>query len=169
MGSFQGLLAGIMGLSGFLGNRSTFMLDVVVVALFAVLPTLLVSILVVRRARNYQLHKRLQTTMAYVLLITVLAFEIDIRTSDWEALATPASATEPPARVYAMLYVHLVFAVSTVALWAWVLWRAHRRFPKPPGPSQHSRAHAFWGYVAAFDMLGTAVTGWIFYWMAFVD
>jgi hypothetical protein len=45
---------------------------------------------------------------------------------------------------------------------------AWRRFPNPPHPSEHSRFHLFWARLAAVDLCLTAVTGTLFYWVAFV-
>ncbi len=66
------------------------------------------------------------------------------------------------------LYVHLLFAVSTALLWTIVTVRALRDFPAPPAPSRHSAWHVRWGKIAAIDMLLTALTGWMFYYLAFV-
>jgi hypothetical protein len=41
-------------------------------------------------------------------------------------------------------------------------------FPCPPAPGPHSPWHIRWAKVAAIDMLMTAITGWLFYWLAFV-
>src|SRR5579863_724866 len=37
-----------------------------------------------------------------------------------------------------------------------------------PMSGPHSASHRFWGRLAALDMLCTAVSGWTFYWLAFV-
>jgi len=66
------------------------------------------------------------------------------------------------------LSIHLFFAISTVLLWIWVVWEALRRFPTPPAPAAHSRRHRVMGRLAAADLLLTSLTGWIFYWFAFV-
>ena len=73
--------------------------------------------------------------------------------TDWVALA---------------LGVHLCFAVTTALLWIVVIVQALRKFPDPPQPGSHSASHRRLGFVAAGDMVCTAVTGWIFYWLAFV-
>ena len=70
------------GFNGFLGTRASFMLDVVFLALFAVLPLLALSIAIVRR-RGYLAHKRLQLVLGSVLLLAVLAFEIEMRVFGW--------------------------------------------------------------------------------------
>ncbi|MGD9649122.1 MAG: DUF420 domain-containing protein, partial [Pirellulales bacterium] len=70
--------------------------------------------------------------------------------------------------VFPVLYVHLVFSVSTAVLWIVVTVRALRNFPTPPQPGRHSDAHVRWGRLAMWDMVATVVTGWIFYYLAFV-
>ena len=55
------------------------MLDLVFLAMFAVLPVLGWSIAQVKYHRRYLLHKRVQLTLGAVLLVTVSAFEIDMR------------------------------------------------------------------------------------------
>jgi hypothetical protein len=66
------------------------------------------------------------------------------------------------------LRVHLVFAVTTVILWPTTIMLALRRFSNPPMPGPHSRLHVPLARTAAADMVLTAITGWIFYWVAFV-
>ena len=60
------------------------------------------------------------------------------------------------------------FAVTTSLLWVWVIAQGLRRFPKPPVPNDYSASHKFWAWLAAIDMGFTALTGWIFYVLAFV-
>lgn len=160
-------------MDGFLGTRASIMLDVVFLAMFAVVPILAWSIHLVRNKRNYLLHKQVQVTLGLVLLVAVTLFEIDMRfVTDWRARATasPHFADGSVARSLVMqsLSVHLVFAVTTAVLWIAVMARALRNIPNPPGPCAHSRWHKRWGWIAALDMLGTSVTGWVFYWLAFV-
>jgi putative membrane protein len=54
-------------------------------------------------------------------------------------------------------------------LWTWVVWEALRRFPSPPVPGSHGPRHRRMARLAALDLLATAVTGVIFYWLAFVS
>jgi hypothetical protein len=148
------------------------MLDVVFVAMFIVVPLLAVSIYLVKYRRQYALHKRLQLTMAAVLLVAVLLFELDIRMNGWEERAGPSPYFNPahkwtcPAGV--SLLIHLSFAVPTLVLWAVVVIQALRNFSRPPVPGPHSRWHARWAMVGAIGMGFTALTGWLFYWLAFV-
>ena len=158
------------GIDGFLGTRGSLMLDVVVVAMAAILPILGWSIWQARVRHRYLLHKRVQLTLAAALVLTVTLFELDMRINGWRPRAEPSpyygTPEHPGAAIYA-IYIHLVFAVSTVLVWAFVIWRSLRKFAIPPQPGPHSRQHVFWARIAAIDMTLTAVTGWIFYYLAF--
>jgi hypothetical protein len=66
------------------------------------------------------------------------------------------------------LTIHLFFAVPTLLLWIVVVVRALKYFPCPPRPGAHSEAHKLMGWLATVGMVMTAVTGWGFYWLAFV-
>jgi len=162
-----------LSIDGFLPlGRGSLMLDVVFVAMFVVVPLLGVSLWLVKYRRNYQLHKSLQLAMASVLLVAVVLFEVDIRLNGWEDRAEPSPyfdlANKWTCLAGRALIVHLTFAVPTLVVWVAVVVQALRRFSRPPAPGPHSQWHARWGTLAAFGMLMTAVTGWIFYWLAFV-
>ena len=104
------------GMDGFLGTRASVMLDVVVLAMFVVLPVMCWSIYQVKYRRRYELHKRVQVVLAAVLLVTVAAFEIDIQFfANWEerAEASPYFYT----LVTPALWIHLFFAVPTAVIW----------------------------------------------------
>jgi len=165
------------GLDGFLPWRGSLMLDVVFLAMFLVIPVLAWSIRQAKAGR-YLLHKRVQLVLAVVLLAAVGAFEIDMQLfTEWRDRAAgwpgrPGSpyydkATDGGLAVYA-LWVHLLFAVSTAVLWVYVIVQALRKFPSPPQPGPHSGSHVRWARVAAWDMFLTALTGWVFYYLAFI-
>jgi putative membrane protein len=159
------------GIDGFLGTRATFMLDVVVLAMLAILPILGGSIYLVKVRQRYALHKKIQLALGVVLLVTVALFELDVRVNGWRDRASASPYAGQNGRVnwvLVVLGVHLGFAVSTALLWAVVIVRALRQFPDPPVPAAHSPWHRRYGKLAAYDMLCTAITGWIFYWLAFV-
>jgi hypothetical protein len=161
------------GITGFVpGSRGSLMLDVVFLAMFVVVPLLAISVYLVKYRRKYAVHKMLQLTMAAVLLVAVLLFELDMRINGWEQRASPSPYFDPahkwscPAGV--ALIVHLCFAVPTLLLWTIVVVQALRKFSRPPQPGPHSRWHTRWAIIAAAGMVLTAVTGWLFYWLAFV-
>lgn len=159
-------MPGYGGFDGFLGTRASLMLDVVFLAMFVVVPVLAWSVYLVKARRNYRLHKRVQVTLASVLLAAVTSFEIDMRINGWTHRAAP-SPYWADGTVQKALVLHLVFAVSTAVLWIVVLVRALRNFASPPLPGPHSAWHKKWGWVAAIDLALTSLTGWLFYWLAF--
>jgi putative membrane protein len=167
------LPAELPGIDGFLpGSRATIMLDVVFVAMFAVVPIMGWSIWLVRTRRNYKLHKKVQLTLGTVLLIAVAAFEIDMQfISGWRERAQPSvywGEGGVSSWVIRSLLVHLFFAVPTAILWVFVIVEGLRKIPNPPRPSPYSKRHIFWARLAAIEMTMTAVTGWVFYCLAFV-
>jgi uncharacterized membrane protein YozB (DUF420 family) len=153
---------------GFLSTRATFMLDFVFVALFAILPLLAFSIRLAKHG-HYEWHKRVQVTLAIVLLVTVGVFEIDLNylTKDWRPLAEPSPSFASGWVDYG-LWIHLLFAVPTPLVWIFVIVQALRKFPRPAAPNSHSPKHARWGWLASGLLTLTAITGWIFYYLAFV-
>jgi hypothetical protein len=160
------------GMNGFLGTRGSLMLDVVFIAMFLVLPILGASILLAKRGQ-FALHKKLQLVLGVVLLVAVLAFEIDMRfISGWVERAAPspyfdiAQKWSCPAGI--SLIVHLFFAVPTTVIWVYVIVMALRKFDSPPRPNAYSPTHKFWAWLATLEMTFTAITGWIFYYLAFV-
>ena len=156
------------GIDGFLGTRATLMLDLLVLAMFAVMLVLAWSVYQVRYRHRYHLHKWVQITLEAILLVTVALFEVDIRLHGWQSRATGSFEVEPASAVWYALYIHLVFAVTTVVLWPVVIFLALKNFPSPPRPGPHSRVHVPLARLAAADMVMTAITGWVFYWVAFV-
>ena len=154
------------GINGFLPFRGSLMLDVVFVAMFAVVPVMGYSIQLAKRGQ-YVLHTRIQLALAAVLLAAVALFEIDMRfLSGWQPRAKESPYYDT--WVWYSLYIHLAFAISTAALWVYVIAQALRKIPKPPGPCAYGPIHKKWAKLAALDMVGTAVTGWAFYYLAFV-
>ena len=161
------------GFNGFLGTRGSMMMDIVVLAMMAVVPLMAASIYLVKFRQKYELHKRIQVTLGLVLLIAVLAFEVDIQfISKWEQRAEPSPhfniEDEWTCTAGVSLIIHLLFAVPTLLLWVYVIVQALRKFPKPAAPNAYSVQHIRWAKPAAVGMMLTAVTGWTFYILAFV-
>ena len=138
------------GRTGFLGYDASFMLDVVMVALVLVVPVLAFSILQARAGR-YLVHQRIQLSLAVVLLLAVMAFEVDLQLvhGGWENVVnkdpdSPRLTGENLDFVRRVLWVHLVFAVSTPLLWGVTIApgaqanprasRPVRAQPAPPSP-----------------------------------
>lgn len=160
--------SGFRGFDGFLGTRAPFMVDVVFLAMFAVVAVLAWSVFEVKSRRRYTLHKWTQIALAVILLVAVILFEVDIRLHGWEERAANALGGKPAQAVYTSLYIHLVFAISSFILWPTTIALALANFSNPPVPGPHSRVHVPLARIAAIDMFLTAITGWVFYWLAFV-
>ena len=158
-------------MDGFLGTRGSFMLDFVFTAMLATVPMLILSRYWARSAAKYGLHRRMQIFLSIVLLVAVVAFEVEIRIYGWKdrALDSPywIDGAVNDWIDYSLL-VHLCFAIPTPIIWACVFYFALRKFPKPPEPSEHSASHRFWGQIAMAGLTLTAITGSVFYWFAFV-
>jgi hypothetical protein len=159
---------------GFLGYHASFMLDVVVCALALVVPAIAFSLYLVKVKHKYVAHRNLQLVLGAVLLLAVSAFEIDIRLhGGWEAIVNrPGSeprltgaALEFATRV---LWVHLIFAISTPPLWVATIVLALRRFPNPPAPCEHRLLHKKLGWLSTIDITLTSLTGLYWYYIAFV-
>lgn len=160
------------GIDGFIpGSRASIMLDVVAVAMVVVLAALAYSLSLVKR-REFARHQQIQVTLGIVLLVAVTAFEVDMHyISGWRPRAEASAyygTPDAPGSVFTALYIHLCCAVPTAVLWVVVIARALKNFPRPAAPSPHSRWHRPWAKLATLGMIATAVTGWIFYALAFL-
>lgn len=158
--------------NGFLGYKSSFMLDVVALSLLLVVPLLISSLYLVKVKQKYLAHRRLQTLLGVVLLVAVSAFEVDMRMQGGidGILAKRAVPLTPDRRTFFnwLLAVHLIFAVSTVLMWGLTLVLAWKRTPCPPAPSPHSRLHKRLGWVSAIDITLTAITGLMVYYFGII-
>lgn len=154
-------------MDGFLpGSRATFMLDLVAVAMILVLPALVLAINLVRKHQSYNTHKKLMTALATILGIAVVLFEIEMRLVGWRHLAEPSPYYNTI--LFPVLIVHLVFSISTTFALAATVYLAWRKFPSPVRPSEHSKVHRVLGRLSAIGLTLTSVTGWIFYYVAFI-
>lgn len=160
--------SGYPGIDGFLGTRAPLILDALCLAMLAVVVVLAWSVYQVKYRQRYNLHKWTQVALGAILLTVVILFEIDIRLHGWQERAAGQLGAQAPSAAVTALYVHLVFAVTTVLLWPIVIVLALRKFPNPPLPGPHSRIHVPLARIAAIDMVLTAITGWVFYYVAFV-
>jgi len=154
-------------MSGFLAfSRGTMMLDIIAIGLFAFVPLLAYSLYKVRAHKAYETHRRYQTFLSTLLLILVSLFELELRLYGWRqhAEASPYYNTIIPP----FLNVHLTFAISTSILWMVTFVTAYRRFERPAVPNTFSRKHIVLGRVTVIGTLLTGVTGWIFYYLAFI-
>ena len=154
--------------NGILPTRGSVMLDLVAIGMLVVVAALMVSVYLVKVKRKYLLHKRIQLSLGILLLVVVTAFEIEMRFFvEWSDLAK-ASPFYESGIVHWALGVHLCFAIPTPLLWIYVIFGALRRFDPIPKPNKYSEHHRRFAWIAAIGMVLTAVTGWVFFVLAFV-
>ncbi len=158
---------------GFLGFRTSLMLDVVVCALVLVVPAIIYSLYLVKVKHQFVAHRNMQLGLAAVLLIAVGAFEVDMQLvqGGWQEVVAKREVpldAEQLAAVRQVLWIHLVFAVSSPLLWAVTIVLALKRMPNPPAPCPHSGLHKKLGWASTLDLVLTSVTGLWFYYVAFV-
>lgn len=151
------------------------MLDFVVTALVLIVPALLFSIYQVKYRQNFKLHRAMQLTLGIVLLVAVVAFEVDTQLihGGWQNIVNKDSSAprldeEGLQFVRKVLWVHLIFAVTTPFLWATTIILALKNFSNPPIPGPHSSLHKKLAWASTIDITLTSVTGLVFYYFAFI-
>ncbi len=144
------------------------MLDFVALAMLGVTLVLIYSVYQIRIRKRPRLHRNIQISTAIVLTITLIAFEVDVRfISAWRDLAV-ASPYYASGQVGWWLMIHLVFAIPTPFVWGYVIVMGMRKFKSGFNQGTYNRTHRILGRIAAGSMFLTAITGWIFYYVAFV-
>lgn len=151
---------------GFLpSSRGSFLLDFIVVAMALVVPILGFSVFSVKMKKNLGLHRSIQIVLGVVLGLAIVAFELDMRINGWRHLAEPSPYYN--SLVFPSLIVHLGLSIPTLGLWTYTIIMALKHSIN----RSHNAArlqHKKLGRWSAYAMIGTAVTGWIFYWFAFM-
>ncbi|HMP78619.1 MAG TPA: DUF420 domain-containing protein, partial [Pirellulaceae bacterium] len=147
---------------GILPFRGSLMLDVVCLAMVAITIALGISIYQIRYRRRERLHRAMQLTLASILAVAVVAFEIDLRFfTNWRDLAE-ASPFYASGWVDRALWLHLVFAIPTPIAWTVLIISALRHYPALRNDAKYWRRHRRYGWLGTWMMIGTAVTGWLF-------
>src|SRR5262245_8434238 len=124
-------------------TRGSLMLDVVCVAMVAVIPLMAFGISLAKK-NKYTAHKIVQVVLCAALFTTVIAFEVEMRLfPKWVEIASQSKYYEA-GYVHWSLWIHLCFSVPALLLWIVLIARALKRFPNPPMPNEHSRWHRKW-------------------------
>ena len=147
-------------------SRAPFGVDALALFALFILPFLAISLSAVRWGRAFRFHKFMQTTLGLALISALLVFEWQIRLEGWRLYA--ADSPYYDTWVTPALVLHLFCAAPTFGLWMIVLTGAWKKFPVPAKPGEYSMIHKKLGRIAAGSMVGTAASGWLFYWLAFV-
>lgn len=159
---------GVFIANGFLPTRGSWMLDFVTVAMLLASVVLLFSITQVRYKSRKILHRNVQLVTATILALALVAFEVDVRFfTNWREIAEP-SPYYNSGLVDVSLWIHLVFAIPTPVVWGVVIWMALKGFKTGFDQGAFNKTHRIGGRIAAAMLMATAITGWVFYYLAFV-
>ncbi len=151
-------------MNGFLpASRAPLAFDLVCVAMLAALPALGWSIRLARCGRHH-LHQRVQLTLSASLGLVLALFELEVRINGWTHRAVVSPFFDNA--LFPVLYLHLSAAIPTLAIWVWLVASALVKSPISSGT--RAATHRRTGRVVGVGTACTALSGWIFYWMAFV-
>lgn len=142
---------------GFLGTRADLLMDIVIVALVAVVPIVLYN-WQLARTRRWGRHKAMQITLAVLLGLVVALFEYNLRLQGGIFEATRASSYAGTPTLDFWIWFHTFFAITTLFIWAGLIVASLRRFPVPPAPGPFSATHRRWGRIGMVWMLVTGLT-----------
>ena len=151
---------------GFLGTRAPLILDILAICLIFVLGLQMFSIVMVKTKR-YGIHKKIQLGIGVVVGFFLIGFELQMRFFGWRHLAEDSPYFNT--LLYPSLLLHLVFAIPTFILWIVTIFGAIKNFDVSPRPSKYSIIHKRFGKLSFVLTVGTCLTAWLFYWLAFVS
>lgn len=148
------------------GSRASFLMDALVIAMAFILVVLAFSIKQAQK-KQYQNHKKIQVTCGIILILAVIAFEVEVRFFGWREHAKVSPYFDTT--LFPFLYFHIVWATLAVIFWGMQIFQSFKNIGKNMArPPEYSAKHRRTGKISILLMFGTAVTGWIFYYMAFM-
>lgn len=150
----------------FAQSRAPISLDILALVLLILLPLQIISLLLLKGKRSYRGHMIMQVIMTAILGPALIAFEIQIRISGWRHLAELSPYYDN--WVLPALLFHLIWAIPAVLLWIVAIYGAFKNFGLSPRPGRYSMIHKRMGRLAVLTMVGTGLSGWLFYWLAFI-
>ncbi len=147
-------------------TRAPFMIEVVALAMFLLGPLTAFGALQAKRGR-WLIHKRVMSSVGFILLIAVILFEVQIRSFGWREAAKESPYYD--SLVFPSLWIHLPIAIVTSLTWILTVREAITTFAlqaKPHGAK--SGKHKLFGKIAVIGTLLTSLTGWVFFYLAFI-
>jgi len=149
--------------TGFLGTRALWFMDVVTLW-FALLPFLMAAAIVLAKRKRYVAHQWAQTALFALTLVMVVLFEVGVRFSGGFAAYAEQSGMAF-GELVTLLAVHILIAVVSVALWAWLLIDALRGFRRS---GEVASSHKNYGQAVFAGMSVTSFLGVMIYWLLFI-
>ena len=142
----------------FLGSRASSLVDLIILSLIVIVPLMVYSYNFTKKGQ-YSNHKYIQIGLAAILTFTIILFEIDMSEHGGIVEMSRGGIFENTMLLYASIYIHLFFSVSTSIIWPALILISLLKFPNPPRPARFSKFHKFWGKTGMLFMLLTAITG----------
>ncbi len=153
-------------MSGFIpGSRGSLILDLLVTAMAVILPLLGFSVFISRSRKNYRIHRVIQSVLGLILGLAVIAFEVDMRVNGWRQLAEPSPYYH--SWVFPSLILHLCFSIPTLLIWTYTIVQAFRQSIEHTYNKARIQ-HRKLGWISTYAMVGTTLTGWLFYYLSFL-
>ncbi len=150
----------------FMGARGDALIDIGMLAIVVVAPVLIWSWRLAR-GKQWQQHKRVQLTLASVLAVVVLLFEMDINSQGGVFAVTAGSAYEGTFTLAFWVWTHFAFAISSTVIWLLLIIASLIKFPKVPRPEAFP-THKYFGRAGMIAMLGSGLTAIPMYIYGFV-
>lgn len=150
---------------GFLGTGAPFMMDLVMIALLVINPALFWSIQQAKKGR-FELHKKVQLSLASILLIAVVLFEIEIRLAN--GIVNIIGEEKYTTLFQVVLYIHIFFSVTTTIIWAVLSFKGYKLYTPNGFPDDYQSTHKKMGWLGAIDLLLTTLTGFVVYYLGFI-
>lgn len=155
---------------GFLptSRESTLVFDVLSLWTLGLVAVLTWSFYVVRYKGGYSLHKTLQLYLTGALVFALFWHAVNPWLDPLWLDRVLQSPYQQRGLLAPALLIHRVISYVCCVAWLWTVVYALHGFASPPTPGKFSRDHTRVALLAAASVYATALTGWIYYWMAFV-
>jgi putative membrane protein len=151
---------------GFLGTRANLVFDLIIIVEIVVIGVLLYSIGQARMKR-YGRHKAIMLTTLLAVALVLVLFEVNLRASGGAGAVFRQSRFAGTRALTTAIYVHLLFAISTVAAWVTLVITSLVKHPTSL-PGSFSPAHRPWGKVVLCGFLLVTASALVVYVLGFV-
>ncbi len=147
-------------------SRAPLILDILFLAMLAFLPLLLFSVYLVRIKKKFLIHKRLQIGLTVALMSILIAFEIEMRLNGWRQYTDESPYNHTTLMPF--LLSHIAIASATLVFWIVTFIHGLKKIALPPIQSPSTSIHKNLAWISVIGLTLTTLTGWIFYYMAFI-
>lgn len=150
---------------GFLAPRGNLLIDVIFLCNLLAPVWALVAARAARRG-EYVRHMRLQLSLWLLMLVALFALEGYIRVSGGSGSLTDGSPHAGTALFRTIFALHIIPAMATYVLWAWLIVVTYRR-RNAPALAGFAARHARFGKVVIGGLIWTALSAAVVYYLSF--